>query len=79
MKDLGVAKKIQGMEILIDISQKKIFLSQKGYIHKELATFVISSTKSIDTTSAADLHLIMFIPQFKEEHKNVLGSYMQAQ
>jgi hypothetical protein len=39
MKDLGVAKKILGMEILRDRKASKLYLSQKGYIEKVLHRF----------------------------------------
>ncbi|KAJ4953367.1 hypothetical protein NE237_030199 [Protea cynaroides] len=42
MKDLGAIQKILGMEILRDINQKKLFLSQKSYIQKLLSRFALS-------------------------------------
>ncbi|XP_047309704.1 secreted RxLR effector protein 161-like [Impatiens glandulifera] len=70
MKDLGVARKILGIEILRDRGQKKLFLSQKGYIEKVLSRFGISSAKPIDTPCAANIHLTtLFSPQTYEEKK----------
>ncbi|CAM8924307.1 unnamed protein product [Rhodiola kirilowii] len=57
MKDLGAAQKILGVEIYRERSQKKLFLSQKSYIQKILSRFGMSSAKSIDTPSAANLRL----------------------
>jgi len=63
MKDLGPATKILGMEIYRDRSQKKLFLSQKGYIQKILSRFDMSTAKPINTPSAANptylLHLLL--------------------
>ncbi|KAJ4723712.1 Retrovirus-related Pol polyprotein from transposon TNT 1-94 [Melia azedarach] len=68
MKDLGVARKILGMEIYRDRSKNKLFLSQKGYIQKILSRFGISTTKPIDTPSAANAHLsVAFAPKSVEE------------
>ncbi|KAL1198052.1 Retrovirus-related Pol polyprotein from transposon TNT 1-94 [Cardamine amara subsp. amara] len=86
MKDLGAANKILGMEILRDRTQKKLFLSQKGYIQKVLDRFGMSTSKPIDTPSAANLHLTMCVPQSEDEKKymsrvlyaSVVGSLMYA-
>jgi len=68
MKDLGPAKKILGMEIYRDRIQKKLFLSQKGYIQKILSIFGMSTAKSIDTPSATNAHLsVAFTPKTYEE------------
>lgn len=61
MKDLGATKKIIKMEILRDISQKKLFLLQKGYIQMVLARFGMSFANPIDTPWANNLHLAMFV------------------
>ena len=67
-KDLGPAKKILGMEIYRDRSQKKLFLSQKGYIQKILSRFDMSTAKAIDTPSATNAHLsVAFAPRTTEE------------
>ena len=63
MKDLGAARKILGMEIIRDRERRKLFLSQRSYIQKVLARFDMSSSKPIDTPSAANIHLTaMFAP-----------------
>uniref|UniRef100_A0A3Q7HEN8 Reverse transcriptase Ty1/copia-type domain-containing protein n=1 Tax=Solanum lycopersicum TaxID=4081 RepID=A0A3Q7HEN8_SOLLC len=64
MKDLGAARKILGMEIIRDRERRKLFLSQRSYIQN----FGMSSSKPIDTPSAANIHLTaMFAPQSEEE------------
>uniref|UniRef100_A0A3Q7I167 Reverse transcriptase Ty1/copia-type domain-containing protein n=1 Tax=Solanum lycopersicum TaxID=4081 RepID=A0A3Q7I167_SOLLC len=74
MKDLGAAWKILGMEIIRDRERRKLFLSQRSYIQKVLARFGMSSSKPIDTTSAANIHLTaMFAPQ-SEEEKEYIGT-----
>ncbi|KAL6181625.1 hypothetical protein ACLB2K_048276 [Fragaria x ananassa] len=87
MKDLGAARKILGMEIYRDRSQKKLFLSQKGYIQKILSRFGMSTSKSIDTPSAANIHLsTAFAPKSAEEkeymsrvpYASAVGSLMHA-
>uniref|UniRef100_A0A3Q7IJQ7 Reverse transcriptase Ty1/copia-type domain-containing protein n=1 Tax=Solanum lycopersicum TaxID=4081 RepID=A0A3Q7IJQ7_SOLLC len=74
MKDLGAARKILGMEIIRDRERRKLFLSQRSYIQKVLARFGMSSSKPIDTPSAANIHLTaMFAPQ-SEEEKEYIGT-----
>lgn len=48
-KYLGVAKKIVGMEIRRDISNKKLFLSQKGYVKRVNERFKMKCAKSVVT------------------------------
>uniref|UniRef100_A0A3Q7HPX3 Reverse transcriptase Ty1/copia-type domain-containing protein n=1 Tax=Solanum lycopersicum TaxID=4081 RepID=A0A3Q7HPX3_SOLLC len=68
MKDLGAARKILGIEIIRDRERRKLFLSQRSYIQKVLVRFGMSSSKPIDTSSAANIHLTaMFSPQSEEE------------
>uniref|UniRef100_A0A3Q7GEA4 Reverse transcriptase Ty1/copia-type domain-containing protein n=1 Tax=Solanum lycopersicum TaxID=4081 RepID=A0A3Q7GEA4_SOLLC len=63
MKDLGAAQKILGMEIIRYRERRKLFFSQRSYIQKVLARFGMSSSKPIDTRSAANIHLTaMFAP-----------------
>ncbi|KAJ4730101.1 Retrovirus-related Pol polyprotein from transposon TNT 1-94 [Melia azedarach] len=87
MKDLGAARKIQGMEIYRDRSKKKLFLSQKGYIQKILSRFGMSTAKPIDTPSDANAHLsVAFAPKSVEEkeymsrvpYTSAVGSLMYA-
>src|SRR5436190_10998795 len=49
MKDLGAAKKILGMEIIIDRKSGKLYLSQKGYIEKVLHHFNMHNAKPMST------------------------------
>uniref|UniRef100_A0A3Q7J734 Reverse transcriptase Ty1/copia-type domain-containing protein n=1 Tax=Solanum lycopersicum TaxID=4081 RepID=A0A3Q7J734_SOLLC len=86
MKDLGAARKILGMEIIRDRERRKLFLSQRSYIQKVLARFGMSSSKPIDTPSAANIHLTaMFAPQSEEEkeymsrvpYASAVGSLME--
>jgi len=49
MKDLGIAKKILGMEICRDIQVEKLCLSQKKYIGKVLECFRMKNTKAVST------------------------------
>nr|KYP62382.1 Retrovirus-related Pol polyprotein from transposon TNT 1-94 [Cajanus cajan] len=87
MKDLGAAKKILGMEIFRDRTQKRLFLSQKDYIQKILVRFgmvdskpistplsakeKLSATKTIQTQ--ADLDYMSKVP-----YSSVVGSLMYA-
>uniref|UniRef100_A0A3Q7GQW1 Reverse transcriptase Ty1/copia-type domain-containing protein n=1 Tax=Solanum lycopersicum TaxID=4081 RepID=A0A3Q7GQW1_SOLLC len=74
MKDLGAARNILGMEIIRHRERRKLFLSQRSYIQKVLARFGMSSSKPIDTPSAANMHLTaMFAPQ-SEEEKEYIGT-----
>jgi hypothetical protein len=45
MKELGVAKKILGMEITRDKKSDLLFLSQHGYIQKILCCFNMDDSK----------------------------------
>lgn len=54
MKDLGVTKKIMGMEIYMDRTPKKLFLSHKRYIKKILSRFGMATAKPIDTPNASN-------------------------
>uniref|UniRef100_A0A3Q7EF08 Reverse transcriptase Ty1/copia-type domain-containing protein n=1 Tax=Solanum lycopersicum TaxID=4081 RepID=A0A3Q7EF08_SOLLC len=78
MKDLGAAWKILRMEIIRDRERRKLFLSQRSYIQKVLARFGMSSSKPIDTPSAANIHLTaMFAPQ-SEEEKEYMSRYLRG-
>ncbi|XP_069151791.1 uncharacterized protein [Solanum lycopersicum] len=69
MKDLGASRKILGMDIIRDRERRKLFLSQRIYIQKVLARFGMSSSKPIDTPSAANINITaMFAPQSEEEN-----------
>ena len=49
MKALGAAKKILGMEIYRNRTQKRLFVSQKDYIQKILVRFGMTDSKPIST------------------------------
>lgn len=61
MKDLGATKKILGMEISIDRSSRKVYLSQKGYIDKVLRRFNMHNSKPVSTSLAAHFKLSSFL------------------
>ena len=49
MKDLGAAKRIIRMEIHMDRSARKLWLSQKSYVEKVLEKFDMSNSKTMST------------------------------
>ena len=57
MKDLGLAKKILGMEIKRDRSKGIMFLSQGKYLKKVLETFRMTSYKHVMSQLAAHFKL----------------------
>ena len=67
MIDLGATRKFVGVEIYRDRKQRKLFLSQEGYIKKILSRFGMSSAKSIDTPMASNSKLGMYTLQTEEE------------
>ncbi|KAG8500760.1 hypothetical protein CXB51_002783 [Gossypium anomalum] len=70
MKDLGLAKKIVGMEILRDRKASKLYLSQKGYIEKVLCRFNMQSVKPVSTPLTAYFRLSLALsPQSDDEIK----------
>nr|KYP38863.1 Retrovirus-related Pol polyprotein from transposon TNT 1-94 [Cajanus cajan] len=68
MKNLGAAKKILGMEIYRDRSQKKLFLCQKDYIQKILHRFGMHNAKPLSTPMSV-----------KEKLKNVAQTLSQTE
>jgi hypothetical protein len=52
MKDLGVAKKILGIEIHKDRDARKLWLSLAGYVKKVLERFSMENTKPVSTPLA---------------------------
>jgi len=85
MKELGVAKKILGMEICRDRQAGKLFLSQQRYIKKVLDRFNMNDCKPVSTPLAAHFKLSLdFCPDTKEDmehmshvpYANVIGSLM---
>ena len=68
MKDLRVAKKILGMEILRDRQVGKLHLSQKMYIEKVLHRFNMQNAKPVSTPLAAHFRLsIALSPQSQDD------------
>lgn len=49
MKDLKVARKILGIEIIRDMKNKLMFLAQQSYIRKVLLRFSINESKPVQT------------------------------
>ena len=87
MKDLGVAKKILGMEILRDRVASRLSLSHKGYIEKVLRRFNMQNAKPVITPLTAHFRLSYALcPQSDEEvdyvfrvpYSSDVGSLMYA-
>ena len=57
MKDLGVAKKIIGIEIRKDRDAKRLWLFQAGYVKKVLERFSMENVKPISTPLANHFRL----------------------
>jgi Reverse transcriptase (RNA-dependent DNA polymerase) len=53
MKDLGVVKKILGMEIIRNRSNRKLFLSQKEFAGKVIRRFGMEKANIVSTPLAA--------------------------
>jgi len=58
MKDLGVAKKILGMEIHRDCQAQKLILSQKNYIKRVLQRFNVDNSKLVSTPLASHFRVL---------------------
>jgi hypothetical protein len=58
MKDLGVAKKILGMEMIRDRKSGLLYLSQKNYIEKVLHRFNMNNTKLVSTPLAPHFKIV---------------------
>uniref|UniRef100_A0A2N9FA25 Integrase catalytic domain-containing protein n=1 Tax=Fagus sylvatica TaxID=28930 RepID=A0A2N9FA25_FAGSY len=72
MKDLGVAKKILGMEIRRDREARKLWLSQKNYIRKVLEKFSMLDAKPVSTPLANHFRLSgSQCPKNEEEIENM--------
>ena len=57
MKDLGYARKILGMEIRINKSKGKLFLSQEKYLRKVLEVFEMDNGKPVQLPLASHFRL----------------------
>ena len=77
MKDLGVAKKILGMEITRDRKYGLLFLSQHNYINKVLQRFNMHDSKPVSTliapSSEEDVEYMSKVP-----YSSAVGSLMYA-
>ena len=75
MKDLGVAKRILGMDIVRDRNKRKLWLFQTDYIQRTLKKFKVQNTKSTSTQLAVHFKLqkeqMQLIP-----YSNIVGSLM---
>ena len=87
MKDLGVAKKILGMEIQRDRKVGKLYLSQGHYLEKVLGIFSMDNCKAISTPLTAHFRLSSECrPQSDEDidrmpnvpYSSAVGSLMYA-
>lgn len=87
MKDLGLAKKILGMEIIRNRMTGTMILSQRKYLKKILETFGMSSCKSIVTPLALHFKLssLQCLRTYEERgqmtkipYANIVGCMMYA-
>ena len=67
MKDLGLAKRILGMEIERDRSKRVLRLSQKSYISKVLIRFEMNNVKIVNTLLGQ--HFRLSITQAPKTHE----------
>ncbi|KAF2298919.1 hypothetical protein GH714_029104 [Hevea brasiliensis] len=80
MKDLGVAKKILGMEITRDRSVGKLFLSPQAYVEKVLKRFNMNNAKPMTAPFAAHFKLSADISLKTDEEMEHMSSvpYLSA-
>ncbi|KAG8479046.1 hypothetical protein CXB51_028920 [Gossypium anomalum] len=87
MKDLRVAKKILGIEILKDRKAYKLYLIQKGYIEKALCRFNMHSAKPVSTSLEAHFKFLLALSLQSDDeidymshvpYSSVVGSLMYA-
>lgn len=87
MKDMGIATRILGMQIVRDRHTKTLFLSQAEYVKIVLSMFAMSGSKSMSTPLAAHFRLskmqeLVFDYDIKHMKKilyySVAGSIMYA-
>ena len=70
MKDLGAAKRILGMEITRDRSNRKLFLSQKSFAEKVIRRFGMEKAKVVSTPLAVHFKLSASLsPKSDDERK----------
>jgi len=73
MKDLGPASRILGMDIKRNRSQRKLTLSQEGYLRKVVDLFGLSDSKSVTTPVGAQFKL----KSVQEGEESAEHSYMK--
>ncbi|KAH9672650.1 hypothetical protein KPL70_017818 [Citrus sinensis] len=87
MKELGEAKRILGMDIIINRSKKSLFLTQQNYIQKVLVRFGTNEAKQVQTPLASHFKLSAAqCPQTEAEqpkmacipYSSAVGSLMYA-
>ena len=87
MKNLGMTKKILGIEILRNKKPSKLYLSQKGYIEKVLHRFNMQNVKPVNTPLVAHFRLSYALsPQLDDDvhymsripYSSAMGSLMYA-
>ena len=66
-EDLGVAKKILGMDAACDRRKGTLFLSQQCYAEKELDKFGMINAKPVSTPLAQPFKLVLVRPNEEEE------------
>ena len=72
MKDLGAAKRILGMEISRDRSNRKLFLSQKEFAEKVIRRFGMEKAKLVSTPLAAHFKLSAALSPKSEHEKKCM-------
>ena len=86
MKDLGNAKQILGMEITRDRTLRRIYLTQKGYLEKELDRFGFEDVKPVMTSLSQQFRLKACDEKSEEDraymdkipYANLVGSLIYA-
>jgi hypothetical protein len=73
MKDLGVAKKIIGMEIHRDRKAGKLYLSQKKYIENLFERFGMQNSKPMSTPLSAHFKLSAVLTLQSEEEEQIMS------
>ena len=73
MKDLGVTKKILGIEIHRDCQAQKLILSQKNYIKRVLQMFNMDNSKPVSTSLAPHFKLSSDLCSQSEEEREQMS------
>ena len=72
MKNLEVANKNFGMEIIRDSKKKKLWLSKRSYIEKVLARFNMENVKSVATPLASQFRLSALLSPNTDAKRNYM-------